>query len=613
MNSKNQSKTVLLSKQQLVIAFMVSLVVLTLNVASFDPFNIPKFVTLALTAFISLFMLLQFPPILNSFDRILILACGLFLAGLVASSLSHRDIWKSMIGTYGRNMGMLTYFFLIIVFLSVAFSKNQKNLSFNHLFTFLPLCLFLIFYGLIQNSGDDPFRWNNPYSPIIGTFGNPNFMSAFLGISIVICVAILINKQSLSLGWRVIVVTSIASSVFLILKSQSIQGLLFAYLGLLTMAYLNFKGDFKMRILVQSFTIISASLGILGLLNRGFLAEYLYAPSISARGDYWRAAVQMSRDFPFFGVGIEKFGEFFSQYRDIQQVQGRNWATYSDNAHNVFLQIASTSGLFTAFSLVLVHFLVWGKAISRIRTSVSVEENKSLIALLSISVASSAPMLISVDNIGIAVLSWFNLGLLYCGTRPSAHNNNQTLFRNKSSYVVSSFTSFSLLIVLTVLVLFPVAKADLEFTQYMKQSTSSSWNMVQQDAFFNSINKLRPSEYRYQILFARKYSEMGNLKKSREIYFKLTENSPNSAEIFRMIAQTFEAEGNTIKELEFRVKSQELDFYRMDNLLSIVKGYVKLGKEQEALKYFNIMKKALPQYPYTIEAQQTILESFPDR
>jgi pentatricopeptide repeat protein len=438
-------------------------------------------------------------------------------------------------------------------------------------------------------------------------------MSAFLGTSIVICVAILINKQSLSLGWRVVVATSIALSVFLILKSQSIQGLLFAYLGLLTMAYLNFKSDFKMRLLIQSFTIISASIGILGLLNRGLLAEYLYAPSISARGDYWRAAVQMSRDFPFFGVGIEKFGEFFSQYRDLQQVQGRNWATYSDNAHNVFLQIASTSGLFTAFSLVLLHLLVWGKAISRIRASDSIEENKSLIALLSISVASSTPMLISVDNIGMAVLSWFNLGLLYCGTRHSAHNDNETLFRNKSSYVVSSFTSFSLLIVLTVLVLYPVAKADLEFTQYMKQSTSSSFNMVQQDTFFNSVNKLRPSEYRYQVLFARKYSEMGNLKKSREIYLELTENSPNSAEIFRMIAQTFEAEGNTSKELEFRVKSQQLDFYRMDNLLSIVKGYAKLGKEEEALKYFNIMKEALPQYPYTNEAQQIILESFPDR
>jgi pentatricopeptide repeat protein len=80
-----------------------------------------------------------------------------------------------------------------------------------------------------------------------------------------------------------------------------------------------------------------------------------------------------------------------------------------------------------------------------------------------------------------------------------------------------------------------------------------------------------------------------------------------------MIAQTFEAEGNTSKELEFRVKSQQLDFYRMDNLLSIVKGYAKLGKEEEALKYFNIMKEALPQYPYTNEAQQIILESFPDR
>jgi O-antigen ligase len=610
MKSKNQGRIAVPSKEQLVIAFMVSVVVLTLNVASFDPFNIPKFVTLGITACISLYFILRFPPILSNFDRILLLLAGLFLTGLALSTLNHGDKWRSIVGTYGRNMGILTYLFLVIIFLSTAFSKNGK-LNDNHLFIFLPLCLFITFYGTIQFSGDDPFRWNNPYSPIIGTFGNPNFMSAFLGTSIVICVAILVNIKKISLGWRFVIISLAATAIFLILESRSIQGFLFAYLGIVVMSNLHFMSKLKIRLLVGFLTVASSILGILGLLNRGPLAEYLYAPSISARGDYWRAAVRMSKDFPLFGVGIEKYGDFFPQYRDLQQVQGRNWATYSDNAHNVFLQIASTSGIITAFSLALLHLVIWTMTFSKLRAAKSIEERNTLIALLSISVASSSPMLISVDNIGVAAVSWFNLGLLYSGIRHFSLNNHSSNSRGKSTSIFPSLISITVLSVLAISVLIPVAKADLEFTRFLKQSTSSNLSDAQQEIFFTTITKLRPSEYRYQILFARKYAETGNLQKARDIYSRILKNSPNNAEIYRMIAQTYEVEGNTSKELEFRVKSQERDYYRMDNLLSLVKIYAKLGKEQETMKYFDIMHKTLPKYPYTLEAKKVIMESFP--
>ena len=137
-------------------------------------------------------------------------------------------------------------------------------------------------------------------------------------------------------------------------------------------------------------------------------------------------------------------------------------------------------------------------------TSVSSEERKTLIAFLSISVASSAPMLVSVDNIGIAVLSWFNLGLLYFGTRNHSIEKAKTQLQNKFIFILSSLVTIAFLSISTFYVLIPVAKADIEFTRYIKESASSNFSMAQQESAFNSITKLRPTEYRYQVLFAKK-------------------------------------------------------------------------------------------------------------
>ena len=40
-------------------------------------------------------------------------------------------------------------------------------------------------YGLVQALGGDPFDWVNPYSPVFGFLGNPNFQSSFAALALI--------------------------------------------------------------------------------------------------------------------------------------------------------------------------------------------------------------------------------------------------------------------------------------------------------------------------------------------------------------------------------------------------------------------------------------------
>lgn len=90
-------------------------------------------------------------------------------------------------------------------------------------------------------------------------------------------------------------------------------------------------------------SFVSTVIAILGMLNKGPLSYYLYKISIQSRGEMWQTTVNLIKDNPWTGVGIDSLGDYSLRYRDAKIANGI--AEYIDNAHNFFLQFAATGGI----------------------------------------------------------------------------------------------------------------------------------------------------------------------------------------------------------------------------------------------------------------------------
>jgi O-antigen ligase len=265
-------------------------------------------------------------------------------------------------------------------------------------------------YGIIQAAGSDPIDWVNPYSPVFGFLGNPNFQSSLLGIlgSIVFAKAF---EQSLSLKFKLLIGAYLLVTVFVIMKTASQQGFLVLVFGVGVVV-----GLYVMRInrvlglfygLISGFGLF---LVLFGVLNKGPLASLLFKQSVTYRGDYWRAGWNMTLDHPIFGVGMDSYGDWYRRSRTIDATLRRGPDITSNAAHNVFLDISSYGG----FPLLLIYLslmvLVIVSIVKVLKRSSSF--NPGFAGIVAGWVGFQAQSIISINQIGLAIWGWVLAGLI---------------------------------------------------------------------------------------------------------------------------------------------------------------------------------------------------------
>jgi O-antigen ligase len=231
---------------------------------------------------------------------------------LLVFVFSGTSLWLQMYGTYGRSTGLFTYIALTLLMMSSALISGSQFISRFVMLT-ISLGVLLVVYGQIQHQGWDPFPFVNAYgSNVFGTLGNPNFMSAFMGMVGALAFTMALNKGFNS-PVRIALATLIMASIVIIYETKSLQGYLNLAAGIIVtgILWLFMSKKKTIAILASGLAGAGGALVFLGLINMGPLAESLYKSSLAARGYYWRAGIKMLLDHPFFGVGMDGFGEWY--------------------------------------------------------------------------------------------------------------------------------------------------------------------------------------------------------------------------------------------------------------------------------------------------------------
>ena len=389
--------------------------------ATVDPINVPKLAVIALGGFITLGALLINAKVLFARrHRIVQILIGLFVLDLiVVLFFAGTNPYQEFFGTYGRSTGFVAYIALASLLLGAVVVASAKYVS-----TFTRFLLIAgglsIGYGLLQAIGADPIKWVNQYSPVIGFLGNPNFQSSFVGFSGVLAFGF-ICAEGLKNSWRIGYVAYLLLAIFVIIKTDSQQGLLvfaggIAIVGMIWLSRSRFKVATIPALIVSG---IGAVFVALGSLNSGPLASLLYKASVTYRGDYWRAGWKMTVEHPFLGVGLDSYGDWDRRARTLEATLRRGPEVTSNAAHNVLLDFSSNGG----FPLVLIYLalmvLVVISAVKLLKRSNGFDP--AVAGLISVWIAYQAQSIISLNQLGLAVWGWIISGLIIgyeINTRP---------------------------------------------------------------------------------------------------------------------------------------------------------------------------------------------------
>jgi hypothetical protein len=227
-----------------------------------DPINSPKLFLLSLFAMtilgVALSQIRNFTLGLNKW--FLILATAFLIQMSLVILISHAPFNQQFYGMNGRNTGALAYFSLICIAIGASLIAKTSYVE-KVVYALLGTGLLTVGYGFLQTTGNDPVKWNNPYNSMLGFLGNPNFSSSFLGITSVAAVAFGL-KVSARIYLRIASIIYIILALYLIIKSQSQQGVLVFAAGTAIVLYLFIRSNSVLSKPIIKFTYLG--LGSIG-------------------------------------------------------------------------------------------------------------------------------------------------------------------------------------------------------------------------------------------------------------------------------------------------------------------------------------------------------------
>ena len=509
-----------------------------------------------------------------------------FIAGLFIAGLFTDVKYRALFGTVGRNNGGLTYVVLAALCLGSMMSfKLQTVLQLR--LAMISVGVVMTVHGLLENAGHELFNWENLYSPIVGTLGNPDFFSGLMGTCAVATLwFVFVNRKN---TLRILGVFTVLVQLYLIFKTHSIQGLVaFAFGFSLTVITRLWQWRKVLGISALVGVCLAGPIAFLGILNRGPLASLLAKSSLNNRFDYWRAAWGMFRSHPITGVGLDRFGEYYGQYApQFQVAQGQA----SDNAHNVLMQLLATGGLVVFIPYVFLLGLIGWTGFRGILKAKG-QEQMNLVGLFSVWFALLVVSLVSIDNLGGTVWFWISGGALYAIAKPASgdlepkekekeHKRHKAhgSTPNQEVNFLAPLVSLTLAVVFIVLAI-PAIKSSAALNQLNgnKQQLDASHYVakLKEAALIQSSN--------IDVLGRISSLAAGVPDPDLAIEFAKSLNSRDHRSFYgnMVSAMAYESKKSIAEAIPFRKRLMEIDRWNTANMIELERDYLGLSDIQNA-------------------------------
>ena len=545
-----------------------------------DPFNSPKSWILLITATWLAGYIINFRKIIFSTKPIknLFYAITFFTLTSLLVTIFTDSLYVAVFGDTQRRNGFVSYLSLAIVLIASSLFIRLFNIKRLYVTTYIIGSVSFI-YALMQTTGNDFVKWNNSYNSIIGTLGNPNFAAAVMAIiGVITFSSIFIGEFKLYFRISALILT--LALIFVIYKSNAKQGLLSYILG----------GGFFLIILLWSKSkklgIVSVIIGIfifllsvLGMLQVGPFQSFLYKPSVSVRGYYWRAAFEMFKDNPIFGVGMDRFGAYFKQYREVNYPLNYGFEITSSNAHNTFIQFFATGGLFLGMSYLVLNAYILKRAIYGLK-KLEGDSRLLLAGVFSAWISFHAQSLVSIDNVGISIWGWV-LGGSIIGLSLSSSNLGEDkkffqVSKNKINLSRALISGGATLLAVFLVAILYRGESNSYNAQAPYNLQDPAVRLVFKDAQLKAINS-KLNDPTNSLNCAVNLIEGGFMDEGLEIIKSVHNSDPRDINAINYLAITYEYLNNIPQAITYRKKMVKLDPWNPVNYLQLGKDYKAQG------------------------------------
>ena len=468
-----------------------------------DPVNVTKFLVLGIfsTGLLGFFDFKSLKKLFLEEKFILVLITIFLIHMTITSAFSKTPFSQDLYGLFGRNTGILTYVFFCILFL-VTLSLTTINSIKTIIYALLISGIINILYGLWVHLFGDFIPWKNNYGALLGTFGNPDFAGAFLGITLGVIFALALSMNKI---YKLIFFCVVAPlNLLVIMDTRTNQGLIVAAVTLLIVFFNYLRttlNNLKLHWLLLLCCVPGGFITILGMFQIGPAASLIYKESISLRGIYWDAAFKTGNSHFITGVGMDGFGDW---YRRARSEKAATWFpgpdTVTNVAHNIYLDLYANGGV----TLFFIYFTINVIAVWRLFKVFSKRNDYDWIAtaLAAGYLGYQSQALISISQIGIGIWGWVLPGAILSYERLLKSN---TVFRDsvpkyinakKTKYDNSKLTAKQIILVpsamlVGMLVSLPPFIADAKWTTGLKNQNLSQMESALSGGYFTPLNSDR--------------------------------------------------------------------------------------------------------------------------
>jgi len=601
VRQQNQSKSKKLNSNSVhFLLFTVASVTIFFKTDFYDPFNSAKLILLLiLDCWLIGHLINSYKSklvALKTLEFFVTAIIILFIVSLFISTLLSENFIVGLIGETQRRNGFLSYLGLVVILLYASRGIDLSNVNLVYR-TALLVGVILSAYGVFQINGKDFIAWDNPYNSMITTLGNPNFASSMLAVLVLLAIYGCFIK-SLPTSYKVVSILFITTALIAIVASGSRQGLLVIFFSLIFyFSVFSFIKNRSLGILVVTISVVSGVLAILGMLQKGPLTSILYKDSVSVRGYYWRAGIEMFKDSPWTGVGVDRYGAHFKVFREVGYPLKYGFEITSSNAHNTFIQLFATGGILVGISYLALIVLIFYSGISLIKKN-DFEASKTVLGLLATWMGFQAQSLISIDNIGISIWGWLLggtiLALKFVNGKESKIDHDDRLTNGKIKKVkINVFQP-----VISILVLIPVLVFSSNFYKverdlFILKGISSPTFPENKEPVLQYVNKVLNTPlvdpfYKYRCAFF--LYDMGYKDESYKVFSDLLVLDPINPDFLRGKVFIEETRNNLAGVILAREQISKVDPWNAENYLQLINLYKlnnELGKAEEMKEKIN--------------------------